>query len=283
MLVDVNFHGVFLWERRDFVQDNKTLFQFMRWKFSEREGEKKRGVSAFMLYLGFVSTLLLCPLAISIFTIYCRAIDGIAKWLCTVVFTTHCHLYKVCNNHIDGQSDAVTKIRLETKQNKNYHVDWILWSSDWLFGFTFLLNFLNLLENIQSNVTFWVGHCFGIEGSLDITKAKYQWPNMWGLGILAFLFSEDRYFHDSTGRTQTLIAGLNSNHWLDICSWLRKNSFWGNSTQIYKWHSPSVSKPIPIYAKKSSLIFSKGISWICKLFIMMHTICVIQMIHSNIF
>lgn len=98
--------------------------------FRERRRKKKRSLCFYALSGICLNSFLLCPLAISIFTIYCRAIDGIAKWLCTVVFTTHCHLYNVCDNHIDGQSDAVTKIRLETKQNKNYRVDWILWSSD---------------------------------------------------------------------------------------------------------------------------------------------------------
>lgn len=80
-----------------------------------------------MLYLGFVSILLLCPVAITIFTVYCRTIDGFAKWLCIVVFTMHCGLYNVCNNHIDGLSDTVNKSCLKREQDKKYRVDWILW------------------------------------------------------------------------------------------------------------------------------------------------------------
>lgn len=178
----------------------------------ERGRKKKRSLCFYALSGICLNSFLLCPLAISIFTIYCEAIDDIAKWLCTVVFTTHSGLYNVCNNQIDSQSDTVTKICLETKQNKKYRVDWILWSSDWLFCFTFLFNFSSLLENVQSNVTYWIGHCFGIEGSLDITKMKYRGLNMWSLGILTFLFSKDWDFHDSTGWTQTLIVRLNSNH-----------------------------------------------------------------------
>lgn len=37
-------------------------------------------------------------------------------------------------------------------------------------------------------------------------------------GSLLFCFSKDQDFHESTGRDQTLIVGLNSNHQPDICS-----------------------------------------------------------------
>lgn len=50
-------------------------------KFSKRG---KRGLCVHSL-LSFSSTLLLCSLAISIDTIYCRALDGFAQQLCSVV------------------------------------------------------------------------------------------------------------------------------------------------------------------------------------------------------
>lgn len=147
----------------------------MRWKFSERERELKKRESLLLCFIWDLSQLFSAlSSGISILTIYCRAIDGIAKWLCTAVFATHCGLYSVCNNHIGGQSDTVTKNCLETKQNKEYRVDWILWSSDWLFCFTFLFNFSSLLENVQLNVTYLIGHCYGVELSLGIIKPSIR-------------------------------------------------------------------------------------------------------------
>lgn len=91
--------------------------------FQREREEKKRSLSFYALSGICLNSFLLCPLAISIFTIYCRVIDGIAERLCTGVFTTHCGLY---NNQIDGQSRQSLKTCLETKQNKKFCADWIL-------------------------------------------------------------------------------------------------------------------------------------------------------------
>lgn len=46
-----------------------------------------------------------------------------------------------------------------------------------LFCFTFLFNSSSFLENVQSNVTYCIEPCFGIEESIDITGGKYPGPD----------------------------------------------------------------------------------------------------------
>lgn len=150
--MDVNFHGILLWKRRDFVQNNKIRFQFIRWKFSQR---KKRNL-CFMLYLRFITTLLPCfvlwPYLYSQF---------IAEQLVTLLNVVHCALYHVCNNHIGGQSDIATKNFLKQNQTKSTML--IGFGGDLVDCFVLLFFFLfNSKFTEKCQIKFYIFDCFEI-------------------------------------------------------------------------------------------------------------------------
>lgn len=189
-----------------------------------REREKKRSLCFYALSGIHLNSFLLCALNISIFTIYCRAIDGITKQLCTVVFfTMHCSLYNVCNNHIDGQSDTVPNNCL--KQSKTKSTMLIAFCSYLLivlFGFFFFLT-LQVYWKMSIQMLL-IGLCVVLELRNPQTPPKAgTWDLIYEVQCsLPFCFSKDWGFYDSSGQSQTLILGLNSNNQFGIYFCLRK-------------------------------------------------------------
>lgn len=110
---------VFSWKKRGIlVRTIRHCFNLWDESF---QGKRKREVYAFMLYLGFISTLfcfVLWTYLYSQFTVEQLMALPNSCVLC-FFFTMHCSLYNVCNNHIDSQSDTVPNNCLKQSKTKS--------------------------------------------------------------------------------------------------------------------------------------------------------------------